>query len=77
MNSKKSNFSKTTSSNIPDIDLENYKTPSFDQLKETAERLIREGRMPTLEQLVASIQKVRKQYLADKGKQEDSSGATP
>jgi hypothetical protein len=33
--------------------------PSFDQLKQTAERLLREGRMPSLEQLYAGLQKAK------------------
>jgi hypothetical protein len=65
MNSKKPDSSKTTSSNIPAIDLENYKTPSFDELRETAERLVREGRMPTLAELLEDRKKIQRWYRED------------
>jgi hypothetical protein len=65
MSSKKSDSSKDTSSNTPDIDLENYKTPSFDELRETAERLVREGRMPTLAELLEDREKIQRWYRED------------
>jgi hypothetical protein len=43
--------------------------PSFDQLRETYERLKREGRLPTLDQVLAVQEEVWKKYLADRARQ--------
>jgi hypothetical protein len=66
MNSETPDSTKDTSQHIP----------SFDQLRQTYERLKREGRVPPLDQVLAVQDEVRQKYLADHG-QSNSSEATP
>jgi hypothetical protein len=55
MNSKKRGFKKDTSPPIP----------SFDQLRETAERLKQEGRLLNLEQLLEIRDEIQRRYRED------------